>query len=155
RNPNDERGSNSQSRPSSFGIRHSDFGLHHSSATDGFEERRMVPGGQSRAGVPPFWLFVAGLVGEVSQPANHAAVDSHTTRRNARAGWLVHEGHKLVGKAGHGAGDADAADVWAAADAVHPPALRHIAVDDRPPAADAHQALGRTVLVGEVALLVI
>ena len=72
-----------------------------------------------------------------------------------RAGRLVHERHELVGEAGHGAADADAADVGAAADAGHPAALGDVAVDHRPPAADLHQALGRAVLVGEVALLVV
>lgn len=36
----------------------------------------------------------------------------------------------------------DAADVRAAADAAHPPALRHVAVHDRAPAPDLHLALG-------------
>lgn len=56
---------------------------------------------------------------------------------------------------GHGAGDADAADIGAAADAGHPAALGHVAVDDRPPAADLDQALRRAVLVGEIGLLVV
>src|SRR4029077_1898307 len=50
---------------------------------------------------------------------------------------------------------ADAADVGPPADAVDPAALRHVALDDRTPAAELHDALGRAVLVGEVALLVV
>ena len=72
-----------------------------------------------------------------------------------RARRLVHERHELVGEAGHGAADADAADVGAAADAGHPAALGDVAVDHRTPAAQLHDALGRAVLVGEIALLVV
>src|SRR5690606_5911688 len=67
----------------------------------------------------------------------------------------VHERHELVREPGHGAGDADPADVGAAADAVHPTALGHVAVDHRAPAPDLHLALGGVVVVGEVALLVV
>src|SRR5262249_56969816 len=62
---------------------------------------------------------------------------------------------ELVGEAGHGAGDADAADVRAAADAVDPAALGHVALDHRSPAAQLDQAAWRAVLAGEHALLVV
>lgn len=51
--------------------------------------------------------------------------------------------------------DADAADVGAAADAGHPAALGHVAVDDRIPAASPDQAFGRVVVRGEAGLLVV
>src|SRR6202011_5721829 len=67
----------------------------------------------------------------------------------------VHEWHELVGEARHGAAYADAADVRATTDTVHPSALGHVALDCRAPTAELHQALWLTVLSGEVSLLVI
>ena len=72
-----------------------------------------------------------------------------------RAGGRVHERLELVREAGHRAADADAADVRAAAHAVDPAALGHVALDDRAPAAELDQALGLAVLGGELALLVV
>ena len=60
-----------------------------------------------------------------------------------RAGGRVHERLELVREARHRAADADAADVRAAAHAVDPAALGHVALDDRAPAAELDQALGR------------
>src|SRR4051794_33103008 len=108
----------------------------------------MVAGGQLTAAVPPLRLPVDRIVGDGAEATDHPAVHANDRRRQDAAGRLVHEGHELVGEAGHGAGDADAADVGAAADAVHPAALGDVAVDYRAPAADLHQALGRAVLVG-------
>src|SRR6202035_3797205 len=63
--------------------------------------------------------------------------------------------HELVGKARHRAADADATHVRTATDCRHPSELRDVAVDERPPTADLHLALGGVVVVGEVALLVV
>src|ERR1700742_3039228 len=65
---------------------------------------------------PPFRLLVHGPHGEAAQGADHRAV--HAARRGGHpgAGRFVHERHELVGEARHRAGDADAADVRAAAD---------------------------------------
>src|SRR5262245_25754575 len=52
----------------------------------------------------------------------------------------VHERHEPVGEAGHRARHADAADVGAAADAVHPAANGDVALDDRAAAAELHEA---------------
>src|SRR6266705_4138845 len=103
----------------------------------------------------PLGLLVGGFRGEAAEGADHGAV--HRARRGGdlRSGWLVHERHELVREAGHGAGDADAAHVRAAAHAVDPAALGHVAFDHRSPAAQLDQALGRAVLAGEVALLVV
>src|SRR5581483_7779252 len=54
-----------------------------------------------------------------------------------------------------GAGDADAADVGAAADTVHPAAFGDVAIHHRPPAAQFDEAFGRAVLMREIALLVV
>src|SRR5947208_9219037 len=116
---------------------------------------RPVAGRELGALVAPLGLLVHRVVGDAAQRAYHPTVRSTGRRGNLAARRLVHKRHELVGEAGHGAGDADAADVRAAADAVHPATLGHVAVDDRPPAADLHDALRRAVLVGEVALLVV
>src|SRR3954451_10186073 len=105
--------------------------------------------------VTPLRFLVDGDVGDAAHPPDEGPVwlDDHA---GEAATWrLVHERHELVREAGHGAADADAADVGAAAHAVHPAALGHVAVDDRPPAADLHLALRRVVVAGEVALLVV
>src|SRR3954468_3227412 len=116
---------------------------------------RGVAGGELVAVVPPLRLLVDRLVRDAPQAADRRAVHAGDERRDAAARRLVHERHELVGEARHRAADAEAAAVWAAADARHPAALGDVAVDDRPPAADLHEALRRVVVVGEVALLVV
>src|SRR5207248_4806026 len=107
------------------------------------------------APLAPLGLFVGGLRGEAAESADHGAVHRARGGGHLRPGWLVHERHELVGEAGHGAGDADAAHVRAATHAVDPAALGHVALDHRAPATEFDQALGRAVLAGEVALLVV
>src|SRR3954454_5785238 len=114
-----------------------------------------VAGGELVAVVAPARLLVDGLVRDAAQLADHRPVALDESRRDAAAGGRVHERHELVGEAGHRAADADAADVGAATDAGHPPALGHVAVDDGAPAADLDLALWRVVVLGEVALLVV
>ena len=65
------------------------------------------------------------------------------------------KGMNLSGKARHGAADADAADVGAAAHAAHPAALAHVALHHGAPAPQLHDALPGAVCVGELALLVV
>src|SRR5438105_1518548 len=65
--------------------------------------RWMVSGGQLAAAVPPLRFLVAGVVRDRPQAADHPAVDADQARRQEGAGRLVHEGHELVGEAGHGA----------------------------------------------------
>src|SRR6516164_1811578 len=103
----------------------------------------------------PLRLLVGGLRGEAAQGADHSAVHHACRRGDLRSRRLVHERHELVREARHRAGDADAAHVRAAAHPVDPAALGHIALDHRAPAAQLDQALGRAVLAGEVALLVV
>src|SRR5499433_3131127 len=103
----------------------------------------------------PLRLLVGGLRGEAAKGADHGAVHRAGRRGDLRSRRLVHERHELVREAGHGAGDADAAHVRAAAHAVDPAALGHVAFDHRAPAAQLDQALGRAVLAGEVTLLVV
>src|SRR5262245_58923774 len=115
----------------------------------------MIAGRELTPAMPPLGLLVDRRVGERPEPADDPAVHRDHGRREDAAGGLVHERHELVGEAGHRAADADAADVRAAADACHPAALGDVAIDHWSPAADPHQALGRSVLVREVALLVV
>src|SRR6266436_218818 len=117
--------------------------------------RLLVAGAEFGALNPPLRFLVQRLGGESAQAAYYRAVHAAGGRRHRRARRLVHERHELVREAGHGAGDADAAHVGAAAHAVDPAALGHVALDHGTPAAELDQALGRAVLVGEVALLVV
>src|SRR3954453_7531200 len=115
----------------------------------------LVAGGQLGLVVPPLGFLVDRAVGDRPQAPDHLAVAGRQRRRDTAARGGVHERHELVGEARHLAADADAPHVRAAADPRHPAALGDVAVDDRPPAADLHQALRRVVVVREVALLVV
>src|SRR5690348_17119205 len=83
----------------------------------------LIAGRQLRAAVPPLGFPVERVVGESPELPDHPAVHADEERGDRAPRRLVHEGHDLIGEAGHGAGDADAADVGTAADAVHPAAL--------------------------------
>src|ERR1700678_1665177 len=115
----------------------------------------LVAGGQVAARGAPFRFVVQCVRRDPTEPPDRIAVQAAGQGRDAGPGRFVHERHKLVGEAGHGAPDADAAHVGAAPDAVDPPALGHIALHHRAPAAQLDDALGRPVLLGEVALLVV
>src|SRR6476661_3449785 len=115
----------------------------------------LVAGEERLARLAPLRLLVHRLVGDAAQPPDDGAVGPAGGGRHAPAGRLVHERHELVGEARHRAADADAAHVRAPADAVDPAPLGHVAVDDRPPAPELHDALRGPVLGGEVALLVV
>src|SRR5262245_30741456 len=68
-------------------------------------------GFEFRAGVPPARLLVDGASGDVAQAADHRSVQARGRAGKLAARGLIHEGHKLVGEAGHGATDADSADI--------------------------------------------
>src|SRR5262245_2233629 len=91
------------------------------------------PGGEFLTVVAPLGLLVDGPRGDPPQAADRRAVEADGRRGEVPARWLVHERHELVRETRHGASDADAADVRAAADAVDPAALGHVALDDRTP----------------------
>src|SRR3954463_15935952 len=84
---------------------------------------RVVAGGQRFAVVPPLRFLVRRGVGDAAQLADQVAVGLAEQRGEAAAGRHVNERKDLGGKPGNRAADADAADVGAAADAVHPAAL--------------------------------
>src|SRR5271166_6580734 len=115
----------------------------------------VVSGRQLRTWMPPFRFLVNRCVGEAAQRTDHPAIEADGRGGQLGAGWLVHEGHELVGETGHGAANADAADVGAAAEAGHPAALGNIALHHRAPTAQFHDALGRAILARKVALLIV
>src|SRR5579864_1854108 len=127
----------------------------YSSAVIVCSPRLLVAGAEFRALHAPTRLLVRRARGETTEAADDRAVHAAGGRRDPRPGRLVHERHELVGESGHRAGDADAADVRAPAHAVDPAPLGHVALDHGTPAAQLDQALGRAVLAGEVALLVV
>src|SRR5208282_3809539 len=117
--------------------------------------RLLVAGAEFGALDAPLRLLVQGLGGKAAEAADDGAVHAAGGRRYRRARRLVHERHELVREAGHRAGDADAAHVRAAAHAIDPAPLGHVALDHGTPAAQLDQARGRAVLGGELAFLVV
>src|SRR5580700_11401924 len=115
----------------------------------------VVSGGEFSARMTPLRFFVDGVLGQGPQGANSASIGANSCTGNLCPGRLIHEGHELVGESRHGAADADAAHMGAAADSGHPAAFGHVAVHYRTPASQLHDALWGTVHFGEVALLVV
>src|SRR5262249_37566609 len=116
---------------------------------------RLSPSGRTagpRSGVFP---VVRGLRPDLTENADHRAGHDARRCRRARADRILQEGHELAGEARHRAADTDAADVRAAAHPVDPAALGHVALDHLAPAAQLDQAFGRTMLFGELVLLVV
>src|SRR5215471_16622999 len=103
----------------------------------------------------PLRFFVDGVVGNFTKSGDHCAVRADSSGGELSSRRLVHERHEFVRKTRHRARDADAADIRASADAAHPSAFGHVAIDNRSPAADLHQAFRFAVLVREAALLVV
>src|SRR5580698_10511548 len=104
-----------------------------------------IAGGQLGARMPPLGFLVHGVVGECAETADRLPVNSNAGSGHFRARRLIHERHEFVGEPGHGAADADSAHVGTAADAGHPSAFGHVAIDDGAPASQLHDALGRSV----------
>src|SRR6202012_105255 len=90
--------------------------------------------------VPPARFLVERAVGDAAQIANHRAVQAGCRGGHLAARGFVHERHELVREPGHGAPDADSANVRAAADTIDPASLGHGAFDDWAPAAKLHNA---------------
>src|ERR1700723_1776561 len=115
----------------------------------------MVSGGQFSASMTPFGFFVNRGLSYGAQGPNRATIGADSSARNPCPRRFIHEGHELVGESRHGAADANAAHVGAAADSSHPAAFRNVAVHDRPPASQLHNALWGSVHFGEITLLVV
>src|ERR1700722_20331635 len=105
--------------------------------------------------MPPLWLFIHGVIRKVAKRANRFAVKTDRRGRHSGAGRLIHERHKLVRKSRHSATDANPTHVRATANSRHPAPLGYIAIHNRPPTAQFHDAFERTVLCREIALLVV
>src|SRR5579862_6413726 len=103
----------------------------------------------------PTRLFIERRLGKPAQRVNRAPISLHRLGRKQRPGRLIHEGHKLVREARHGATNADAAYVWTSAHAAHPSTLSDIALDDRSPASEFYDALGGSVFLSKFSLLII
>src|ERR1700722_3024079 len=114
-----------------------------------------VTGRQLTAWCAPLRLIIERVGGDLAQPPDGPAVQAAGQGRDTGAGRFIHERHEFVGEARHGATDADAADIGAPANAVDPSAFRYIALHYRSPTPELHDALGRSVFGGEVALLVV
>src|SRR3954454_974949 len=82
-------------------------------------------GKEGHARDPPLGLLVHRLDGDPPQAPHGRAVHAARHGGHPRARRLVHERHELVGEAGHGATDADPADVGTTPDAVDPPPFRY------------------------------
>src|SRR5579863_4232160 len=115
----------------------------------------VITGGQFRARMPPPGFFVQGSLRNRAQGPDGTAVDADAGAGNLGPRRFIHERHELIREARHGASDADAANVWAAADAGHPAPLGHVAVHYRSPAPQFHDAFGRAVDLGEIAFFVV
>src|SRR5580700_3254365 len=85
---------------------------------------------------------------------NRASISLNRSGRQKRTGRLIHKGHELIGKTGHGTSDTDAADIGTAANPAHPAALADVALHHRPPASQFHNAKRRSVFFGKLRLLV-
>src|SRR4051812_47554305 len=96
-----------------------------------------VPSGEIRLALTPDRLGVVRHLGILAQFADGPAVGGDRLGGKLGTGGFVEEGrlHELIGEAGHGAADADAADVGTAAEAVHPAALADVTLHHRSPAA--------------------
>src|SRR4029077_17198212 len=114
-----------------------------------------VSSGQFAARMTPLWFFVDGAICDRAQSPKNASPHTHDDGRKCRSRRRIHERHEFVGETGHGAADANSADVRTTADAVHPTALGHIAINNGAPTANFHQALGRAIFLREIGLLII
>src|SRR5260370_34189939 len=90
-----------------------------------------------------------------SQHSDGSSVNLDCGGRELSAGRQVEDRHDLVVEAGHGTAYTDAADVGAAADAIHPAAFADVALHDGTPATEFDDAAPFAVLIGEVSLLIV
>src|ERR1700726_4636773 len=103
----------------------------------------------------PLRFFINSGVRNRTQFAQHAAPQTNDLGGERGTRRRVHERHELVREPRHRAADANPTDIRATANAGHPAAFRHVAVHNRSPASDFHQAFRRTVFAREIALLIV
>src|ERR1700687_5534277 len=102
--------------------------------------------------MPPLRFLIHSGIGERTQSSDGLAVNADAGSGDFRSRRLIHERHELVRKTRHRATDTDASDIRASANTCHPAALWHVAIDNRSPATQFHDALCRTVDLRKVAL---
>src|SRR4029450_12749947 len=107
---------------------------------------RCLPGasrarGELGTGLAPLGFLVDRVLRHRAEAAQSPAPGVDDCGGELCSGGLAHDRHELARKAGQGAANADAAHVGAAANAVHPPPLRHIALDHRAPTAKLDKAV--------------
>src|ERR1700691_1040672 len=83
------------------------------------------------------------------------AIRRDCARREQRTWRLIHERHEFVRESRHRTSDANPTDIGTPADASHPTALPDVALHHWAPAAELHNALNRSVFLGEFGLLVV
>src|SRR5262249_35441059 len=103
----------------------------------------------------PAVLTVGLSVREPPEAPDHPAHALGGKGGQGGAGGRLVERAELVREARHRAPDANTARPHAAADVIDGAALHDVAVDDRAPTADLHEALRVAVVLGEQALLVV
>src|SRR5574341_2290672 len=83
--------------------------------------------------MPPRRFFIVVIDRQASKTPDHPAIQqTHRRGIETHPGRRVHERHELIGKSRHGAADTDSTNIGTAANPIHPAALRHVALDDRP-----------------------
>src|ERR1700722_3477670 len=108
-----------------------------------------------RCPVSPAWFLIERSLSKPAQSVNCFSVSGHGACGKQGAGWLVHERHKLIREAGHGAADTDPTDIGATADSCHPTTLPNVALDNRAPAPQFYDALNIPVFFRKLSLLVV
>src|SRR5277367_3110273 len=93
--------------------------------------RWTIASGQFRPAVPPSRFFVQRGIGNAAHGSDETAIGANHVRRKLCSWWLVHKRHELVGKAWHGASDADSSHIRTPTNAALPAALGNIAIDNR------------------------
>lgn len=68
---------------------------------------------------------------------------------------MVHEWHEFIWKSGHGASNANSSNIWATPYAGHPSPLADVALHNRTPASQLHDAVTTAVSIRELGLLVV
>src|SRR6185369_2864835 len=105
--------------------------------------------------VTPLRFLVDRRIRDGSQQLDALAIRLNHVGGDLRTGRRVHEGHKLIGEAGHRTSDTNTADVRTATDSGHPAPLRHVTVHHWSPASDLHDAFRRAIIIRKIALLVV
>ena len=108
-----------------------------------------------RSSLSPARFFIERGLGKPAQSVDCFSVTGDCAGGEQGTGWLVHEGHEFIGKAGHGTADTNATYVGASAYACHPTTLPNIALNNGPPTSQLHDALSLAVPGGEVSLFIV